>query len=229
MASKEQQVAERQQVKSKQRVEAHGEVFTNKREVNAMLDLIKQETERIDSRFLEPACGDGNFLAEVLRRKLEVVGKRYGRSQLEYERYAFVAVSSIYGVDILQDNVEDCRERLYAIVDNKYSRKFKSSSNPDFLSAVRYVLSVNILCGDALTLKDSNGNRIVFPEWSLVSGSKVKRRDFTFASLLDKVESQPTFDMVEDFDVDKDDPNRIIPTPIKEYPMVNYLKVAQNE
>ena len=104
-------MAERQQVKSKQRVEEHGEVFTNDREVNAMLDLVKQETERIDSRFLEPACGDGNFLAEVLRRKLEVVGKRYGRSQLEYERYAFVAVSSIYGVDILQDNVEDCRER----------------------------------------------------------------------------------------------------------------------
>lgn len=222
-------MTERRQVKSRQRVEEHGEVFTGEREVNAMLDMVKRETERIDSRFLEPACGDGNFLAEVLRRKLEVVEKRYGKSQLEYERYAFVTVSSIYGIDILQDNVEDCRERLYTIVDGKYSHKFKSSSNPDFLSAVRYVFSVNILCGDALTLKDSNGDPIVFPEWSLASGSKVKRRDFTFASMLDKTESQPTFDMVEDFDVDKDDPNRIIPTPIKEYPMVNYLKVAQNE
>ena len=222
-------MAERQQVKSKQRVEEHGEVFTNDREVNAMLDLVKQETERIDSRFLEPACGDGNFLAEVLRRKLEVVGKRYGRSQLEYERYAFVAVSSIYGVDILQDNVEDCRERLYAIADDKYSHKFKSSLNPDFLAAIRYVFSVNILCGDALTLKDSSGSPIVFPEWSLVSGSKVKRRDFTFASLLDKAESQPTFDMVEDLIKNKNDPNRIVPTPVREYPMMNYLKVAQNE
>lgn len=222
-------MTERQQVKSKQRVEEHGEVFTNEREVNAMLDMVKQETERIDSRFLEPACGDGNFLAEVLRRKLEVVGRRYGRSQLEYERYTFVAVSSIYGVDILQDNVEDCRERLYTIVNDVYSSKFKSSFNPDFLAAIRHVLSVNILCGDALTLKDSSCNPIVFPEWSLVSSSKVKRRDFTFASLLDKVESQPTFDMVEDFDVDKDDPNKIVPTPIREYPMVNYLKVAQNE
>lgn len=103
------------QVKSKQRVEEHGEVFTNEREVNAMLDMVKQETERIDSRFLEPACGDGNFLSEVLRRKLAVVAERYGKSQLEYERYAFVAVSSIYGVDIMADNVEECRERLYGI------------------------------------------------------------------------------------------------------------------
>ena len=111
--SKEWRVAERQQIKSKKRVEERGEVFTNEREVNAMLDMVKQETERIDSRFLEPACGDGNFLAEVLRRKLDVVGKRYGKSQLEYERYAFVAVSSVYGVDIMQDNVEECRERLF--------------------------------------------------------------------------------------------------------------------
>jgi len=68
------------QVKSRQRVQDHGEVFTNEREVNAMLDMVKQETERIESRFLEPACGDGNFLAEVLRRKLAVVNARYRRS-----------------------------------------------------------------------------------------------------------------------------------------------------
>ena len=67
------------QVKSKQRVADHGEVFTAEREVNAMLDLVKQETERIDSRFLEPACGDGNFLSEILRRKLAVVKRSYGK------------------------------------------------------------------------------------------------------------------------------------------------------
>ena len=124
-----------------------------------------------------------------------------------------------------------CRitSRTVENADDKYSHKFKSSLNPDFLAAIRYVFSVNILCGDALTLKDSSGSPIVFPEWSLVSGSKVKRRDFTFASLLDKAESQPTFDMVEDLDVDKNDPNRIVPTPVREYPMMNYLKVAQNE
>lgn len=100
------------QTKSKQRVADHGEVFTAEREVNAMLDLVKQETERIDSRFLEPACGDGNFLAEILRRKLAVVKSRYGKNTDDYERYAVIAITSIYGVDILQDNVEECRYLL---------------------------------------------------------------------------------------------------------------------
>ena len=103
------------QVKSKQRVADHGEVFTAEREVNAMLDLGKQETERIDSRVLEPACGDGNFLAEILRRKMAVVKANYRRSPADYEKYAVIAVTSIYGIDILQDNVEACRERLFGI------------------------------------------------------------------------------------------------------------------
>ena len=100
------------QVKSKQRVADHGEVFTNEREVNAMLDMVKQETERIDSRFLEPACGNGNFLAEVLRRKLSIVKSRYGKSLHEYEKYVFVAVSSIYGVELLLDNAQECRRAV---------------------------------------------------------------------------------------------------------------------
>src|SRR5690606_15251876 len=114
------------QVVSKQRVVDHGEVFTNPREVNAMLDLVKQETERIDSRFLEPACGTGNFLAEVLERKLRVVRRDYANSQLAYERYAVLAVSSIYGIDILQDNVDACRGRLFGIVDREYSELYKN-------------------------------------------------------------------------------------------------------
>jgi hypothetical protein len=100
---------------SKQRVSDHGEVLTGSREVGAMLDMVRQETERIESRFLEPACGDGNFLSEILSRKLAVVGRRYSKSQLEYERYAVLAVSSVYGIDILQDNVQKCRERLGGI------------------------------------------------------------------------------------------------------------------
>ena len=98
-------------IKTRQRVADHGEVFTAEREVNAMLDLVKPETERIDSRFLEPACGSGNFLIEVLRRKLAVVEERYGKGQLEFERYAIVAIGSIYGVDLLEDNAAECRVR----------------------------------------------------------------------------------------------------------------------
>ena len=101
-------MSDTKQIKSKTRVRDKGEVFTNEREVNAMLDLVKQETERIDSRFLEPACGKGAFLTEILKRKLKVVRDRYSKSQIEYERYAFLAVTSIYGIDILQDNVTDC-------------------------------------------------------------------------------------------------------------------------
>ncbi|PWG60740.1 restriction endonuclease subunit M [Bifidobacterium catulorum] len=216
------------QVKSKQRVEEHGEVFTNEREVNAMLDMVKQETERIDSRFLEPACGDGNFLSEVLRRKLAVVTERYGKSQLEYERYTFVAVSSIYGVDILQDNVEECRERLYGIVKDTYEQQFKDDCRPEVLDSIRYLLSKNILCGDALTLTTSDGKPIVFPEWSLVMGSKVKRRDFTFAALLNVSTDMPTLDMAAD-EIDLDEMGKRIPKPIKEYPMTSFLEVAKYE
>ena len=103
------------QVVSKKRVSDHGEVYTRKREVNAMLDLVKQETERIESRFLEPACGTGNFLSEILERKLHIVELRYGKNQLDYERYAVLAISSIYGIDILEDNVLECRKRLFDI------------------------------------------------------------------------------------------------------------------
>ena len=108
-----------QQIKSRQRVTDHGEVFTAEREVNAMLDLVKQETERIDSTFLEPACGTGNFLVEILRRKLAVVRREYyprRGSCHDYELHCIKAVMSIYGVDLLQDNVEACQERLCSVL-----------------------------------------------------------------------------------------------------------------
>ena len=119
------------QVKSRERVADHGEVFTAQREVNAMLDLVKQETERIDSRFLEPACGDGNFLAEILRRKLAAVRARYRKSPADYEKYAVVAVTSIYGVDILQDNVDACRQRLFGIWDGEYAENCRGECRQD--------------------------------------------------------------------------------------------------
>ncbi|MCC8356908.1 MAG: hypothetical protein LJU34_03515 [Oscillospiraceae bacterium] len=172
------------QVKSKQRVAEHGEVFTAEREVNAMLDLVKQETERIDSRFLEPACGDGNFLAEILRRKLAVVRAKYKKSPPDYEQNAVLAVTSIYGVDILQDNVEACRERLFQIWDKEYTVHCGREANDDCRRAVRYILERNILCGNALTLVqvDAAGadtkEPIIFSEWSFVTGPLIKRSDY---------------------------------------------------
>ncbi|OQA71674.1 MAG: hypothetical protein BWY35_02014 [Firmicutes bacterium ADurb.Bin248] len=179
-----------QQVKSKQRVAEHGEVFTAEREVKAMCDLVKQETERIDSRFLEPACGDGNFLSEILSRKLAIVKKKYRRLPLDYEKNAILALSSIYGVDIMLDNAIACRERLFAIWNKEYKAVCKKECSEDTREAARFILSRNIVCGNALTLKcvDENGQDtdepIVFSEWAFVTGSQMQRKDYTFDELL---------------------------------------------
>ena len=220
------------QVRSRRRVVDHGEVFTAEREVNAMLDLVGAETERIESRFLEPACGNGNFIAEVLRRKLAVVAARYRRSPDEYQRYAFLAVSSIYGVDILADNVGECRERLFRIVEKDARSNIKGSIEPAFLDAVRYVLEKNILCGDALTLRDASGAPIAFAEWSMLGGDLVKRRDFLLSELLEgnveKNEQASLFGealMRWDFD---EETRAYLPAPVREYPPVDYREVGRN-
>ena len=214
------------QTKSKQRVTDHGEVFTAEREVNAMLDLVKQETERIDSRFLEPACGDGNFLAEILRRKLAVVKSRYGKHAADYERYAVIAVTSIYGVDILQDNVDDCRKRMFEIWDKEYTAICKKEANDDCREAVRYILRHNILCGDALTLKQADGTPIIFAEWSALNGYLMKRRDFRLDQMLDGYEQQITLFMA-DWEYDEEI-KAFIPLPIREFPPIHYRRVQDN-
>lgn len=211
------------QVKSKKRVADHGEVFTAEREVNAMLDLVKQETERIESRFLEPACGNGNFLVKILERKLAVVDGRYAKSQLEWERYAVLAVSSIYGVDILQDNVSECRERLLQLFDERYTKLYKTDCKEECRESVRYILYKNILWGDALTLKtpEEHSKPIVFAEWNAVNGSMIKRRDYTMANLL---ESQP----IEGANLFSDlGDQAFIPTPVAEYPLTHFLELKK--
>lgn len=185
------------QVKSKQRVAAHGEVFTAECEVKAMCDLVKQETERIDSRFLEPACGDGNFLSEILSRKLIIVKSKYKKSSYDYERNSLLALSSIYGVDILLDNAIACRKRLFTIWDKEYKKVCKKECSDDTREAAKFILSRNIVCGNALSLRcvDENGKDtnepIVFSEWTFpFNDSKMQRKDYTFDELLNgKTES----------------------------------------
>jgi len=141
------------QVKSKERVSEFGEVNTSEREVNAMLDLAKQETERLDSRFLEPACGDGNFLIEVLNRKLEILVKKYKKNQYEFEKNSVVVVGSIYGVDILKDNTLLARERLFDRFFEVYNQHFNEYLNNNLIKSIKFILDKNIIHGDALTLK----------------------------------------------------------------------------
>lgn len=214
---------EENQVKSKKRVSDHGEVFTNKREVKAMLDLVKQETERIDSRFLEPACGTGNFLVEILERKLIVVETRYKKSQLEYERNAITAISSIYGVDILEDNVIACRDRLLGIFTKYYINHYKKDFNEEFLKSAQFILSKNIIWGDALTMKTIVGDPITFSEWSAINGSMIKRRDFQLAKLLENVEYDN-----DEMNLFSDNQEPVfIPQPVAEFPLTHFLKIAQ--
>lgn len=214
------------QVISKQRVSDHGEVLTAEREVNAMLDLVQHETERVDSRFLEPACGTGNFLVPVLEKKLAVVKNRYGKSQLEFERYAVIATGSIYGIDILEDNVQKCRERLFKIFDAVYSSLYKQKSKDSCRDSTRFIFERNILHGDALTLKtvSEKPEPIVFSEWVLVQGSMIKRRDYTFAELLHDHTKTPTlFSQVIVSDLGE---QQFHPNPIKEYELRHVLELA---
>ena len=210
------------QVKSKKRVAEHGEVFTSEREVNAMLDLVKDETERIDSRFLEPACGNGNFLAEILNRKLKVVESRYAKSQLEFERYSVIAISSIYGVEIQEDNAIECRERLFDIFNTKYTSLYRDKCKEECRRSVRFLFNRNILWGDALDFTNPVTKApIVFSEWSAVNGSMLKRRDYVFRFLVEKTHQFSLFN-------DEGDP-AAIDEPVKDYPLIHFLKLGEDD
>lgn len=148
-----------QLVKSRQRVSDHGEVFTPSWLVNDMLDLVKDETERIDSRFLEPACGSGNFLVPILQRKLAAVQQRYGKSEFERNHYALLALMCVYGIELLADNAEECRDNLAEVFD-----AFLKKSDVVWHQAARVVLAANIVQGDALKLETADGEPIIFPE-----------------------------------------------------------------
>lgn len=238
------------QVKSRERVREHGEVFTAEREVKAMLDLVKEECENIDATFLEPACGDGNFLDEILRRKLAVCRKKYAQSAADYEKFSFLACTTLYGVDILADNVARCRERLFATwetgADAAAPRTTLRTEYHDRVArAVRFVFSRNILLGNALSMKRVDEQQhdlpepIVFTEWKFALGDKLKRSEFRFDVLLESggsraAAAEMTFDFFDDASsavnwmVDPDDPEkrRMIPAPSKVYPLIDYWRLG---
>ena len=161
-------------IKSKQRVTDHGEVFTPDWLVDGMLDLVKDETERLDSRFLEPACGSGNFLIKILKRKLATVEIKYSKSEFDRNHYAILSLMCIYGIELLEDNISECKENLLEI----FKAYLKIDVEDVMYSCADFILSQNIVHGDALTMKDISGVPIAFAEWGYLGKGKFQRRDF---------------------------------------------------
>jgi hypothetical protein len=204
-------------VKSKQRVADHGEVFTPAWMVENMLDLVKEESERIDSRVLEPACGSGNFLVPVLARKLATVHARHGRSDFEKRHYALFALMCTYGIELLADNAQECRDNL-ATVFNSF---LDIAGDEDWAQAARTVLGVNIVQGDALTMTVPSGASITFPEWGYLGKGKYQRRDFRYEDLTQRASYEGTL-----FGQLSDDELFI---PIKTYPLMTVHQMAEQE
>lgn len=212
------------QIKSRERVSQHGEVFTAEREVKAMCDLVKNESERIDSRVLEPACGEGPFLQEMLYRKLQTVKNRYSRSPHDFELYSIVALSSLYGVELLEDNAQICRDNLYGIWEKAYAEF--GEQREEVKKAARYMVETNILCGDALTLKQNNGKPIIFAEWSLMPNGMMLRKDFELSVMLEVKDLGEQGDLFMSGDYDPET-HSFEPQPTALYRPIEYWRVYE--
>lgn len=200
-------------VKSKQRVADHGEVFTPPWMVDAMLDLVKDETERIDARFLEPACGSGNFIDRILQRKLAAVELKYGRSTFEKQYHALLGLMCIYGIELLVDNVAECRANALKI----FAEYTNVGEGDDLYRAASHVLRTNILHGDALTMRSRSGDPIVFAEWAPLSKGKYQRRDFRLDVLIGSANFSAEGSLFGKHDIF---------TPIKTYPPMTVRDLA---
>lgn len=203
-------------VKSKQRVADHGEVFTPAWMVEDMLNLVTHESERIDSRFLEPACGSGNFLVAVLLRKLATVEHKYRSSDFEKRHHALLGLMCIYGIELLEDNAKECRENLIAIFDEFLG----SDSSSEWHDAAKLVVQTNIVQGDALNMTTSTGDPIVFPEWAYLTKGKYSRRDFSYANLAQRADANAADSLFQHFE------EHDIFTPVKEYPPMKVSEIA---
>jgi hypothetical protein len=201
-------------VKSKQRVADHGEVFTPSWMVDNMLDLVKAESERIDSRVLEPACGSGNFLVPVLRRKLATVEARYGKSDFERQHQALLGLACIYGIELLADNAAECRTSLLEV----FAVFIDAQPEDTWHRAAKRILAANVVEGDALSMTTVGGEPIVFPEWAYLGKGKYQRRDFRYDNLTQRASFQGTlWDHLEEHEIF---------TPMKQYPAMTVEEIA---
>lgn len=203
-------------IKSRQRVADHGEVFTPPWLVEKMLDLVKGETERIDSRFLEPACGSGNFLIPILQRKLAAVEARYGKSEFERTQYALLALMCCYGIELLADNARECRANMLDV----FAEYLDMGPEDQPVQAAEHILALNIIQGDAMTMRDVAGAPITVVEWGYLGKGKFNRRDFrldVLTGMAEFREEQSLFRDVASHDIFK---------PLRHYPIMNIADLA---
>lgn len=203
-------------VKSKKRVADHGEVFTPSWLVTEMLQQVADETQRIDSRFLEPACGSGNFLTQVLRAKLATASRLYSKNKFEHEHYALLGLMCTYGIELLPDNAEECRDNLLEL----FQANLSLEANSPLSQAAKRVLDVNIVNGDALTMKTTTGEPIVFAEWGYRGKGKFSRRDFA----LDVISQMSSF--AQEDSLFSNLGRHEIFTPLKNYPPLSIGDLA---
>lgn len=203
-------------VKSKQRIADHGEVFTPTWMVESMLDLVNDETERIDSRFLEQACGSGCFLVRILQRKLATVELRFGKSDFERRHFSLLALMCIYGIELLADNIAECRANLLGIL----AEFLNLDESDDLFSAASYVLSQNLVHGDALKMRTHDGQAITFAEWGYMGKGKYQRRDFR----LDTLTMSSTFSAKDSLFANLG--KHELFTPTKSYPPITVSELA---
>jgi len=203
-------------IKSKKRVADHGEVFTPRWIVEKMLDLVKGETGRIDSRFLEPSCGSGNFLVPILQRKLAAVEEKHGKSEFERQHYALLALMCIYGIELLDDNIAECRANLLEV----FAGYLNVDESNDLYRAAFNVLSQNLVHGDTLTMRNRDGHPISFSEWGYLGSGKFQRRDFR----LDVLTGSSAFSAEGSLFANLG--KHELFTPIKSYPMMTVRELA---
>ena len=162
-------------IKSKERVIKYGEVLTPPHIVEAMIDLVKDTIEEISSKVLEPACGTGNFLVAILERKLKTVTEIYGNSKEKWKLYSLVALASLYGIELLPDNIQECRTRLHDLIEAKYREIFNENVDDDLSESIREILEANIICGNTLEMRTNENSPIAFWEWEIIDGKKLQK------------------------------------------------------
>lgn len=183
-------IVEEQVVKSRERVKAHGEVFTPRYMVDQMLDLVSEDLETgadfVDKTFLEPSAGDGNFLVAILRRKLHAIEKRYPAKVWPQE--TLFALASIYGIELLEDNHQEAKAIMLAeFLGFHQDQGIPTGTDTDLYRTAQFLIDTNIVRGNTLTALTPGGEDIQFSWWHRIDGQTgmVQREPFTLASLRD--------------------------------------------